>query len=45
MSSQYGKRPLTAEIRWRVWGIPANFNGSGVVETIIFIAFRPVVNK
>ena len=28
LSSQYGKlRPTSGEIRWQVWGTPANFNG------------------
>ena len=26
--------PLTAEICWRVWGIPANFNGFGVLVAL-----------
>jgi len=27
--------PLTAEIRWRVWGIPANFNGYRVFAALL----------
>ena len=26
---------LTAEIRWRVWGTPANFNGFRVLATLL----------
>jgi len=26
--------PLTAEIRWRVWGTPANFNGFRVLAAL-----------
>jgi len=27
--------PLTAEICWRVWGIPANFNGVRVLASLL----------
>jgi len=27
--------PLTAEICWRVWGIPANFNGFRVLAALL----------
>jgi len=27
--------PLTAEIRWRVWGTPANFNGFQVLAALL----------
>ena len=27
--------PLTAEIRWRVWGTPANFNGFRVLASLL----------
>ena len=27
--------PLTAEIRWRVWGTPANFNGIRVLAALL----------
>jgi len=27
--------PLTAEIRWRVWGTPANFNGFRVLAALL----------
>jgi len=27
--------PLTAEIGWRVWGTPANFNGFGVLAALL----------
>jgi len=33
MSSQYGE--LTAEIGWRVWGNPANFNGFRVLPSLL----------
>ena len=38
MSSQYAELnfgPLTAEICWRVWGIPANFNGFRVLAWLL----------
>jgi len=36
MSQQYGELgPLTAEICWRVWGTPANFNGSHVLAAFV----------
>jgi len=28
-------RLLTAEIRWRVWGTPANFNGFSVLAALL----------
>ena len=28
-------RPLAAEICWRVWGTPANFNGFGVLAALL----------
>jgi len=27
--------PLAAEINWRVWGTPANFNGFGVLASLL----------
>jgi len=27
---------LTAEIRWRVWGTPGNFNGFRVLATLLY---------
>jgi len=27
--------PLTAEIGWRVWGTPANFNGFRVLASLL----------
>jgi len=27
--------PLTAEIRWRVWGTPANFNGFRALAALL----------
>jgi len=27
--------PLAAEIRWRVWGTPANFNGFRVLAALL----------
>jgi len=27
--------PLTAEIRWRVWGTPTNFNGFRVLASLL----------
>jgi len=36
MSSSYGDfGPLTAEIGWRVWGTPANFNGFRVLASLL----------
>jgi len=36
MSSQYGElRPLAAEICWRVWSTPANFNGFRVLAALL----------
>jgi len=36
MSSQYGELgPLAAEICWRVWGTPANFNGFHVLTALL----------
>jgi len=36
MCSQYGELwPLTAEICWRVWGIPANFNGYRILLSLL----------
>jgi len=35
-SLQYGERgPLTAEIWWRVWGTPANFNRFRVLASLL----------
>jgi len=28
---------LTAEIHWRVWGIPANFNGFRVLAALLHV--------
>jgi len=39
MSSQYGElrstHALAAEIRWRVWGTAANFNGFRVLAALL----------
>ena len=36
MSLQYGElRPLAAELRWRVWGTPANFNEFPVLAALL----------
>ena len=36
MSAQYGEhRPLAAEMCWRVWGTPANFNGLRVLAALL----------
>ena len=36
MCSQYSEfGPLAAEIRWRVWGTPANFNGFRVLAALL----------
>ena len=35
MSSQYELGPLAAEIGWRVWGTPANFNGFRVLVSLL----------
>jgi len=36
MHSQSGDLgPLTAEIRWRVWGIPVNFNGIRILASLL----------
>jgi len=41
MSSQHGKLrrfgPLAAEICWRVWGTPSNFNGFRVLAALLHI--------
>jgi len=42
-SSQYG--PLTAEICWRVWGIPANFNGFRALASLLQQRRSPEVNQ
>jgi len=36
MSPQYGELgPLAAEIGWRVWDTPANFNGLRVLASLL----------
>jgi len=39
MYLQYGElrptRPITAEICWRVWGTPVNFNGFRVLPSLL----------
>jgi len=36
MSSQYGELgPLVAEIRWRVWGTPANFKRFRILAALL----------
>ena len=46
MSSQYGElRPLTAEICWRVWGTPANFNGFRVLPSLLQRRHSPEANQ
>jgi len=36
MSSQYAElQPTTAEICWRVWGTPANFNGFRILPALL----------
>jgi len=37
--------PLTAEIGWRVWGTPANFNGSRVLASLLHLCHSPEVNQ
>ena len=35
--------PLTSEIRWRVWGTPANFNGFCVLASLLHRRFISVI--
>jgi len=37
--------PLTAEIGWRVWGIPANFNGFRVLASLLHRRCSTEVNQ
>jgi len=37
--------PLTAEIGWRVWGIPANFNGFRVLASFLHRRRSTEVNQ
>ena len=37
--------PLTAEIGWRVWGTPANFNGFRVVASLLQRRRSPQVSQ
>jgi len=37
--------PLTAEIRWRVWGTPANFNGLRVLASLLHRRRSPEANQ
>jgi len=37
--------PLTAEIGWRVWGIPANFNGFRVLASLLQRRRSPEANQ
>ena len=46
MSSQYGElRPLTAQIGWRVWVTPANFNGFRVLALLLQRRRSPEANQ
>jgi len=46
MSSQYGEfRPIAAEIYWRVWGIPANFNGFRVLAALQHVTLVVAVSQ
>ena len=38
-------RPLTAEIGWRVWGTPANFNGFRVLASLLYQRRSTEVNQ
>ena len=38
-------RPLTAEICWRVWGTPANFNGFRVLASLLHRRCSTEVNQ
>jgi len=35
-ASQYGERQPTAEIGWRLWGTPANFNGFHILVSLLY---------
>jgi len=37
--------PLTAEIRWRVWGTPANLNGFRVLASLLQRRRSPQANQ
>ena len=37
--------PLAAEIRWRVWGTPANFNGFRVLASLLQQRCSPEANR
>ena len=37
--------PLTAEIRWRIWGTPANFNGFPVLAALLLGSQVMIVNQ
>jgi len=37
--------PLTAEIGWRVWGTPANFNGFRVLAALMHRRLSPETNQ
>ena len=46
MSSQYGELgPLTAEICWRVWGTPANFNRFHILHLLVERRCSPEANQ
>ena len=38
-------RPLTAEIGWRVWGTPANFNGFRILASLLQRRQSPEANQ
>jgi len=44
-ASQYGERRPTAEIGWRVWGTPANFNGFRVLVSLLHQRRSTEVNQ
>jgi len=37
--------PLTAEIFWRVWGTPTNFNGFHVLASLLHVCRSPEANQ
>jgi len=46
ISSQYGElRPSTAEMGWRIWGTPANFNGFLVLASLLHRRRSTEVNQ
>jgi len=37
--------PLAAEIRWRVWGTPVNFNGFRVLAALLYVTLVEGVSQ